>query len=108
MAEGSYSRSLVRADRGRAGRILLDHVANDFIFTRTGLCWERTAPEDRSDSAASGSPVSETTRGGAVVARRAHNPKVSGSNPLPATVHLDNRRVVRSTAACRPARDVHA
>src|SRR6266545_7901431 len=25
------------------------------------------------------------TRGGAVVARRAHNPKVSGSNPLPAT-----------------------
>ena len=24
-------------------------------------------------------------RGGAVVARRAHNPKVSGSNPLPAT-----------------------
>ena len=39
-------------------------------------------------------------RGRAVVARRAHNPKVSGSNPLPATVHLDNRRVVRSTAAC--------
>ena len=27
------------------------------------------------------------TRGGAVVARRAHNPKVSGSNPLPATKH---------------------
>ena len=26
-----------------------------------------------------------STRGGAVVARRAHNPKVSGSNPLPAT-----------------------
>ena len=26
-----------------------------------------------------------TTRGGAVVARRAHNPKVVGSNPTPAT-----------------------
>ncbi len=25
------------------------------------------------------------TRGGAVVARRAHNPKVVGSNPTPAT-----------------------
>src|SRR4051794_24243121 len=29
--------------------------------------------------------LSLPTRGGAVVARRAHNPKVSGSNPLPAT-----------------------
>ena len=29
--------------------------------------------------------LSRPTRGGAVVARRAHNPKVSGSNPLPAT-----------------------
>src|SRR5438105_13926305 len=29
--------------------------------------------------------LSEPSRGGAVVARRAHNPKVSGSNPLPAT-----------------------
>ena len=25
------------------------------------------------------------SRGGAVVARRAHNPKVTGSNPVPAT-----------------------
>ena len=27
----------------------------------------------------------ETSRGGAAVARRAHNPKVVGSNPAPAT-----------------------
>ncbi len=27
-----------------------------------------------------------TSRGGAVVARRAHNPKVAGSNPVPATI----------------------
>ena len=27
------------------------------------------------------------TRGGAVVARRAHNPKVVGSSPAPATKH---------------------
>jgi hypothetical protein len=29
--------------------------------------------------------VGVTSRGGAVVARRAHNPKVVGSNPTPAT-----------------------
>ena len=29
-----------------------------------------------------------TSRGGAVVARRAHNPKVVGSNPAPATNSL--------------------
>ena len=29
--------------------------------------------------------LTSLTRGGAVVARRAHNPKVRGSNPLPAT-----------------------
>lgn len=29
------------------------------------------------------------TRGGAAVARWAHNPKVTGSNPVPATFFLD-------------------
>ena len=38
-----------------------------------------------------------STRGGAVVARRAHNPKVSGSNPLPATTG----RSSKGTAQCR-------
>jgi uncharacterized spore protein YtfJ len=41
------------------------------------------------------------SRGGAVVARRAHNPKVGGSNPSPATTHA------RSKAASRQAAFVH-
>ena len=32
--------------------------------------------------------LTRSTRGGAVVARRAHNPKVRGSNPFPATKQL--------------------
>ncbi len=32
----------------------------------------------------------DTSRGGAAVARRAHNPEVAGSNPAPAT-NLRNR-----------------
>ncbi len=36
------------------------------------------------------------TRGGAVAARRAHNPKVGGSNPLPATT-------THKTSGCKAA-----
>ena len=35
---------------------------------------------------------SHASRGGAVVARRAHNPKVRGSNPFPATKHIVRKR----------------
>ncbi len=38
-------------------------------------------------------PFKGILRGGAVVARRAHNPKVIGSNPVPAT---KNKSLVRS------------
>src|ERR687886_284194 len=45
----------------------------------------------------------QPTRGGAVVARRAHNPKVSGSNPLPATraVPVQERSFAFNGAACQ-------
>ena len=54
-----------------------------------------------------------TARGGAVVARRAHNPKVVGSNPTPATkrrlikpVSLETGFIVSDVgtinAVCRP------
>ncbi len=36
------------------------------------------------------------TRGGAVVARRAHNPKVVGSSPAPATKHYKGLREIVS------------
>ncbi len=37
--------------------------------------------------------IKNILRGGAVVARRAHNPKVIGSNPFPATSNPINDRV---------------
>ena len=37
----------------------------------------------------------KTSRGGAVVARRAHNPKVVGSNPAPATKLLVLEQMLR-------------
>ncbi len=37
------------------------------------------------------------SRGGAAVARRAHNPKVVGSNPAPATKLLGLEQVLRLT-----------
>jgi hypothetical protein len=40
-------------------------------------------------------PDYNTLRGGAEVARRAHNPKVIGSNPIPATKNPDYRLIVR-------------
>ena len=53
-----------------------------------------------------------TSRGGAVVARRAHNPKVAGSNPVPATKW--SRGVAVNMPACHagdrrfdPGRDRH-
>ena len=52
------------------------------------------------------------SRGGAVVARRAHNPKVAGSNPVPATKW--SRGVAVNMPACHagdrrfdPGRDRH-
>ena len=52
------------------------------------------------------------SRGGAVVARRAHNPKVVGSNPVPATKR--SRGVAVNMPACHagdrrfdPGRDRH-
>ena len=52
------------------------------------------------------------SRGGAVVARRAHNPKVAGSNPAPATKW--SRGVAVNMPACHagdrrfdPGRDRH-
>ncbi len=36
-----------------------------------------------------GDTMEKSSRGGAVAARRAHNPKVGGSNPLPATRNKD-------------------
>ena len=62
--------------------------------TRVIKPWENRpvpGPFGRSRSWSHTTAISYTdrhsTRGGAVVARRAHNPKVSGSNPLPATNH---------------------
>ena len=45
-----------------------------------------------------------TPRGGAVVARRAHNPKAVGSNPTPATSRIDgageDRKVRPAPSVC--------
>ena len=56
--------------------------------------------------------IIELSRGGAVVARRAHNPKVAGSNPVPATKW--SRGVAVNMPACHagdrrfdPGRDRH-
>ena len=39
-----------------------------------------------------------STRGGAVAARRAHNPKVDGSNPSAATIPKTSRTMVAQTS----------
>ncbi len=47
----------------------------------------------------------ETLRGGAVVARRAHNPEVAGSSPAPATNSSQARNNQRLRAFCFEQRD---
>ncbi len=56
----------------------------------------RTPPPTPPSTAAPGSTAQHPSRGGAAAARWAHNPKVGGSNPSPAT------NAVAGTERCRP------
>ena len=60
----------------KLGKIwIVTEFCEDLKFNLTGLIWHAIMPL-----------ALQTTRGGAVAARRAHNPKVPGSSPGPATV----------------------